>query len=110
MDLLESAARTIDQGRCTVHLCYTPSAVIPNALRLYAAAALLGAVGCGGTSSGTPTTPSAPAPPPVPVNTWALAGTVVDTVGRQGISAASVAPSWDLGPVSADAAGGYMLT
>ena len=93
-----------------MHLCYTPAAVNLNALRLYAAAALLGAVGCGGSSSGTPTTPSAPAPPPVPVNTWALAGTVVDTVGRQGISAASVAPSWDLGPVSADAAGGYMLT
>ena len=103
------------KGECPLQLflCYTPAAVNLRALRFYAAAALLGVVGCGGSSSGTsatPTTPSAPTPPPVPVNTWAIAGSVVDTVARQGISAASVAPAWDLGAVSADAAGDYTLT
>ena len=66
---------------------------------------------CGGGSSGpsTPTTPSAPSTPSTPTNTWTINGQVVDTVGRQPIGGAQVAPTWDLAAVTTAADGSYSL-
>jgi hypothetical protein len=66
---------------------------------------------CGGSSS-PPSSPSPPVTttvPPTPTNAWSVAGRVVDTVGQQPISAAQVAPSWDLAAVSTEADGSYKL-
>jgi hypothetical protein len=57
----------------------------------------------------TPTQPATPVPPPTPVNTWSVAGTLVDTAGRQPIEGATIAPSWDLASVQTGAGGGYEL-
>lgn len=77
-------------------------------------AALLVAMACGGGSSSpgtTTTTPTTPTPPvpSAPANSWSIAGAVVDTVGRQGISGAAVTPSWNLAAASASEIGEYSL-
>jgi hypothetical protein len=90
------------------------SRFLPNAIRLrVSAVALLVATGCGGGSRSvaapTPTPTPTPSVPAVPVNTWSIAGTVVETVGGQPVAGASVTPSWDLAAASASPAGDYSL-
>ena len=70
-------------------------------------------VSCGGGDSGssrpptTPTVPAAPSPPAAPVNTWSVAGTLVDTAARQAIGGATLTPSWDLPAVQTGNDGSY---
>jgi hypothetical protein len=74
---------------------------------------LLVAVGCGGGSRSVAAPspiPTTPPPPPVPVNTWSIAGSVVETVGGQPIAAALVTPSWDLPAVASGSTGDYTLS
>jgi hypothetical protein len=77
------------------------------------ALALLLMIACGGGSqTSTPAPPTQPTPPPTPpqpVNTWSVAGTLVDTTGRQAVPGATIAPSWDLASVQSGADGGYEL-
>ena len=61
----------------------------------------------GGSSSDTSSTPTAPSN-----NSsyrWSIAGSVVDTVGHQGIAGATVRPSWNQAAVSTSGDGGYLL-
>lgn len=76
-----------------------------------AAAAVIVLTACGGgSSSGPPSTPTTPSPPTsTPSNTWSIAGQVIDTVGRQGIGGAQVAPTWDLAAATAASDGSYSL-
>lgn len=74
-----------------------------------AAALILGTACGGGTPPPTGPTPPTPSVPTTPVNSWSIAGSVVDTVGRQIISAAVVTPSWDLAAATASETGGYSL-
>ena len=75
----------------------------------------LAAVTCGGGSgpqTSTPGTPTQPTPPPAPtqpVNTWSVAGTLVDTVTRQPIAGATITPSWELAAVQTGADGRFEL-
>ena len=75
----------------------------------------LAAVTCGGGSGpqrSTPGTPTQPTPPPAPtqpVNTWSVAGTLVDTVTRQPIAGATITPSWELAAVQTGADGRFEL-
>ena len=63
----------------------------------------------GGSSSPTPTAPATPTVPATPANTWSVAGLVVDTVARQPVAGAQLAPSWALAPVTSAADGAYSL-
>jgi hypothetical protein len=63
----------------------------------------------GSSTPSSPTPPSPPAPTPQPVNTWAIAGTLVDTAGRQPIAGASITPTWDLAAIESGADGSYQL-
>jgi hypothetical protein len=69
---------------------------------------------CGGDSSRPtqptqPSTPVAPAQPPPVVNSWSVTGTLVDTVGRQPIAGATIAPSWEMAAVQSGTDGAYEL-
>jgi hypothetical protein len=78
---------------------------------LVAACAIGTACGGGGGSS-RPITPTSPAPSPAPSTPayrWSIAGQVVATGSGQPIPEASIAPSWGLAPVNADAQGSYLL-
>ncbi len=75
--------------------------------------ALFGVLSCGGDAP-APRTPAAPTPAPPaapaqPVNSWSVAGTLLDTVGRQPIAGASVAPTWELAAVQTSSDGSYEL-
>lgn len=71
------------------------------------------AASCGGDSPRpSPTQPSTPVTPTVPtqpVNSWSIAGMLVDTVGRQPIGGATIAPAWELGAIQSKADGSYEL-
>ena len=80
-------------------------------LSLVTAGILLVSAACGGSSSSstsaTPTSPTGPST--APAYRWSVAGSVVDTVGRQGIAGATIKPSWNLAAVSSGGDGGYLL-
>lgn len=75
----------------------------------------LAAVTCGGEPgppTSTPSTPTQPTPPPAPtqpVNTWSVAGTLVDTVTPQPIAGATITPSWELAAVQTGVDGKFEL-
>ena len=80
--------------------------------RVAAATTLVFLAACGGGSSAAkaPTAPSAPTPPaPPPVVGWSVAGVLVDTVGKQPVGGAQLAPSWDLAAVATGADGAFSL-
>ncbi len=82
---------------------------MPNQRLLLATAGiLLFTAGCGGSSSSdggsTPTGPSNNSS-----YRWSIAGSVVDTAGRQGVGGATVRPAWNLAPVSTKGDGSYLL-
>jgi len=68
---------------------------------------------CGGSSeparSTTPSTPVAPTTPTAPVNTWSVAGTLVETTSRQPLGGATITPSWGLAAVQTGGDGAYEL-
>ena len=72
---------------------------------------LLFTAACGGSSSSGPdATPTGPTgPSTAPAYRWSIAGSVVDTVGHQGIGGATVKPAWNLAAVSTNGDGGYLL-
>jgi hypothetical protein len=78
------------------------------------AAAAFAVSGCGGTGdSPLPVSPTAPVTTtttstPNPYR-WSITGQVVDTGSRQPIAGATVAPSWQVSPVTTDAQGTYLL-
>jgi hypothetical protein len=63
---------------------------------------------CGGSSSSesssSPTGPSSSSS-----YRWSIAGSVVDTVGHQGVGGATVKPAWNLAAVSTNGDGAYLL-
>src|SRR5436190_1982194 len=73
--------------------------------------ALLMSAACGGGTPAAPaaaptvTTPSAP----TAVNTWSVAGRLVDTASQQPIAGAQIAPTWDLASVTTRGDGSYEL-
>ena len=81
--------------------------------RIAAAAALVCIISCGGggsaPQSAQPVAPSVPAEPAQPVNRWSVAGTLVDTVGRQPIAGVNITPGWDLAAVETAADGSYEI-
>ena len=81
--------------------------------RTLIASALVAVISCGGGGSSpqpsTPSTPTTPTPPPQPTNNWSVAGTLVDTVGRQPISGATIAPDWNLAAIQTGGDGSYQL-
>src|SRR5262245_39571743 len=83
--------------------------------KFLAAVGVMLCVACGGGEDGpapapsAPTQPSSPQPPSSPVDTWSVAGTLVDTVGRQPVSGASIAPSWELASTTTSASGAFQL-
>lgn len=79
--------------------------------RVAALVALAGVVSCGADSPAPrpPTQPTAPVQPAQPVNTWSVAGTLVDTAARQPIAAATIAPSWGIPAVESSADGSFEL-
>lgn len=81
-----------------------------------AAAAIAVAISCGGGggSSSTPTNPtpsSPPSSPPAspPTETWSVAGRLLETVSRQPVAGATIAPAWDLASVTTDSSGAYKI-
>lgn len=82
--------------------------------KLVLACAVSAIVSCGGGSGGGGSqspAPSAPTPPPTPqpINNWSIAGTLVDTVGRQPISGATITPDWSLAAIQTNGDGSYAL-
>ncbi len=83
---------------------------LPNQrLFLATAGTLLLTAACGGSSSSGSSTPTGPSNNNSSSYRWSIAGSVVDTTGHQGISGATVRPSWNLAPVLTNSDGGYLL-
>jgi hypothetical protein len=82
---------------------------LPNQRAYLTAGALLLAAACGGSSSSSDS--SSPTAPSTNSSSyrWSVAGSVVDTVGHQSISGATVTPAWNLAAVSSSGDGGYFL-
>ena len=85
--------------------------VFSSRLVLVTAGLLFFTAACGGgSSSGPDATPTGPTgPSTAPAYRWSIAGSVIDTVGRQGIGGATVKPAWNLTAVSTNGDGGYLL-
>ncbi len=83
---------------------------LPNQrLFLATAGTLLFTAACGGSSSsGESSTPTGPSNNNSSYR-WSITGSVVDTAGHQGVSGATVRPSWNLAPVVTNSDGGYLL-
>ena len=84
--------------------------ILPNQrFSFYATAAtFLLTAACGGGSS-----PDSGSTPTSPSNNssykWSIAGSVVDTSGRQTVPGATVKPSWNMAPVVTNGSGGYLF-
>jgi hypothetical protein len=78
---------------------------------IFAVTAALTLAACGGGSSPTPApapvTPTQPSPPSI---AWSASGQLVDTVGRQPLAGAQIAPTWDLPAVMTGADGSFVLS
>jgi hypothetical protein len=81
---------------------------LPNQrLLLATAGTLVLTAACGGSSSSDGG--SSPTAPSNNSYRWSIAGSVVDTGAHQGVSGATVRPSWNLAPVLTNGDGAYLL-